>query len=212
MQITYLLYPEIEPIDLAPLGVCSMGKRIIPSLGYRLAAPTLEPVKLSNGLRVLPDCTFDEVQEVDVLLVPGGSGCENAAKDPLTLDFIRRWAPTATVVSICTGALILAAAGVLDGKMATTKCRVLASETSPLETLKQNPAITSRHALLVDNGKVITGGGVTLCIDTTLYLIERRYGAEAARRIAEVMEYDAARAANAARLPTVTGQAVLSAH
>lgn len=204
MQITYLLYPEIEPIDLAPLGVFSMGKRIIPELGYQLVAPSRDPVMLSNGLRVLPDFAFSDVSEVDVLLVPGGSGWKAAAKHTPTLDFIRRWAPEATLVSICTGSLILAAAGVLDGKAATTKCRVVAPETPPLDELKRHAEITSQRALLVDNGKIITGGGVTLCIDTTLYLIARRYGKAAADQIAEIMEYDAARAANAARLPTIS--------
>lgn len=202
MQMTYLLYPDVEPIDLAPLGVFSMGKRIVPSLSYRLVAPSKEnPVVLSNGLRVMPDMSFDEVKEVDVLMVPGGGGWKNASTHPATLDFIRRWAPSATVVSICTGSLILAAAGVLDGMAATTKCNVVAPEHPPMDELKKHASITAEHALLVDNGKVITGGGVTLCIDTTLYLISRRYGEEAASRIAKIMEYDAARAANAARLP-----------
>jgi transcriptional regulator GlxA family with amidase domain len=212
MQLTYLLYPDIEPIDLAPLGVFSMGRRIIPSLGYQLVAPSKsDPVKLSNGLHVVPDLSFDDVKAVDVLLVPGGAGWKAASQHTPTLDFIRRWAPDATLVSICTGSLILAAAGVLDGLAATTKCRVVAPEKPPMDELRGHASITTKQALLVDNGKVITGGGVSLCIDTTLYLISRRYGEDAANRIAQIMEYDAARAANADRLPLLSGDDLVGA-
>lgn len=75
-----------------------------------------------------------------------------------------------------------------------------------MDELKKHTSVTVKQALLVDNGKVITGGGVSLCIDTTLYLISRRYGEEAANRIAQIMEYDAARAVNADRLPMLSGR------
>lgn len=207
MQLTYLLYPDIEPIDLAPLGVFSMGKRIVPDLCYELAAPTRNPVRLSNGLTVLPTTSFSEVDKVDVLLVPGGGGWKAASQNEENLAFIRHWAANgSTIVSICTGSLILAAAEVLKGLTATSKCRVVPPETSPLEVLARDSDLTVEpHALLVDNGRIITGGGVTLCIDTTLYLIARRYGEAAANQIAHIMEYDTARAANAARLPVVKG-------
>src|SRR5690606_8019524 len=204
MQLTYLLYPGVEPIDLAPLGVISMGRRVVPQLSYQTVAPTLEPVVLSNGLKVLPDVTFAQISQVDVLLVPGGPGWKQAAEDAQVVDFIRRWAPDATLCSICTGGMIVAAAGVLDGLTATTKSIVIPPETSVLEEMKRrHPSVNVTEALLVDNGKVITGGGVTLCIDATLYLIETRYGAEAAEEIARIMEYGAARQANSARLATV---------
>ncbi len=204
MQLTYLLYSEIEPIDLAPIGVFSMGKRVIPDLEYRLVAPTRDAVRLSNGLAVLPSLSFDEVTDVDVLMVPGGGGWSRAAHDEMTLAFIRKWAPRALVVSICTGSLILAAAGVLDGLAATTKCRVVPSECSPMDELAKAEVRVLRQVLLVDNGRVITGGGVTLGIDTTFYLIARRYGETAADKIAHLMEYDTARAANLQRLKVVT--------
>ena len=74
MELTYLLYPGIEPIDLAALGVISMGRRIVPELSYRTVASSPAAVAMSNGLRLLPDATFDEIDEVDVLMVPGGPG------------------------------------------------------------------------------------------------------------------------------------------
>lgn len=208
MQLTYLLYPDVEPIDLAPLGVISMGRRIEPALSYRVVAPTMDPVMLANGLTVVPTDTFAAVHAVDVLMVPGGGGWKAASQETENLEFIRHWAAQgSTIVSICTGSLILAAAGVLDGLSATTKCRVVAPEAPPTDTLGQYPGLkVEPHALLVDNGKVITGGGVTLGIDTTLYLIARRYGEATAAKIAEIMEYDAARAANAQRLSAINNK------
>ncbi|TFL15053.1 DJ-1/PfpI family protein [Pusillimonas caeni] len=205
MQLTFLLYPGIEPIDLAPLGVFSMGRRVVPELSYRTAAPTPNVlVELSNGLKVMPDVSFGDIEDMDVLLVPGGPGWKEAASDPQVIDFIRRWAPGATICSVCTGAMILAAAGVLDGMAATTKNLVIPPEPSVMEELKQRyPQVSATEALLVDNKSVITGGGVTLCIDTALYLIASRYGEEAADEIARIMEYGAARKANAERMPLV---------
>ncbi|QDL37264.1 DJ-1/PfpI family protein [Rhodoferax sediminis] len=213
MQLTYLLYNGIEPIDLGAIGVMSMGRRIVPQLSYRTVAATRAPVELSNGLRVLPDAAFEEVADIDVLMVPGGPGWRDAAKDPLTLNFIRRWAPTAMLSSLCTGAMILAAANALDGLVATTKCVVVPPETSPMDELKKTyPGISTTHALLVDNGRVVTGGGVALCIDTTLYLIGLRYGSDAADEVARIMEYGPARAANSSRLPLIAGEALADFH
>ncbi len=204
MQLTFLLYPGVEPIDLAPLGVFSMGKRVVPELSYRCAATSMNAVELSNGLKVMPDITLDEIGDMDVLLVPGGPGWKDAAGDPHIIDFIRRWVPGATICSVCTGAMILAAAGVLDGMAATTKKLVIPPEPSVMEELKRcYPKVAATEALLVDNNTVVTGGGVTLCIDTALYLIASRYGEEAADEIAHIMEYRAARKANAERMPLV---------
>jgi len=207
MQLTFLLYPGVEPIDLAPLGVFSMGKRVVPELSYRCAATSMNAVELSNGLKVMPDITLKEIEDLDVLLVPGGPGWKDAAGNPDVLGFIRRWAPSSTLCSVCTGAMILAEAGVLDGLAATTKNLVIPPEPSVMDELKRRyPKVAATEALLVDNSTVVTGGGVTLCIDTALYLIESRYGEEAADEIARIMEYSAARQANAARMPMVLAE------
>jgi len=110
----------------------------------------------------------------------------------------------ARVTSICTGAMILAAAGLLNGKTATTKVEVVPPEDAPLDVLKkQYTGVKTRRALIVDQGPIVTGGGVTLCIDTILYVIEREFGANKADEVARIMEYQAARQANTARLATI---------
>ena len=120
-----------------------------------------------------------------------------------TLEFIRRHAGTSAVTaSVCTGGMILAAAGLLDGRRATTKREVFAGEISPLNQLGDMHQVTEAvEARIVDTGKVITGGGVSLGIDMSLYLIRRYCGEEAAHETARVIEYSAAYEANAARLP-----------
>jgi transcriptional regulator GlxA family with amidase domain len=200
MHVTFLLYEGIEPVDLAAIGVVSMAKRVIPELTYETVAATTEPVRFSNGLRVLPDRTFDAVRAVDVLVVPGGPGWRGASRDPGVLSFIRRVAPSATVCSVCTGAMILAETGVLNGLAATTKVEVVPPELSPLAELREtHPEIRAERALVVDAGSVITGGGVTLCLDAMFHLLDKRYGAVAADEVARIMEYGAAREANRER-------------
>jgi transcriptional regulator GlxA family with amidase domain len=131
------------------------------------------------------------------VIVTGGPGWSAQAMRPATLDYIRRVHATGRVASVCTGGMILAASGILDGGPATTKREVVPPETSPLEVMRTTyPRIEVREALLVDSGAVVTGGGVTLCIDTTLHLLEAMLGPQVARETARILEYDRAWRAN----------------
>src|SRR5581483_12467381 len=110
-----------------------------------------------------------------------------------TLDFLRRRAADTLLASVCTGAMILGASGVLDGRPATTKRAVVPPAAPPIALLRaRHPAIDVREASLVDAGPVVTGGGVSLCIDATLHLLERLLGAEVAAETARILEYDRA--------------------
>ena len=92
----------------------------------------------------------------------------------------------------------------LDGKVATTKREVVEPEFPPIDTLRAKyPQIAVQEAGLIDNGSIITGGGVALCIDATLYLLESLLGAECAQETARIMEYTNARAANTAMFPPI---------
>ena len=105
-------------------------------------------------------------------------------------------------MSVCTGGLILAASGVLDGKSATTKREVVPPEMSPLERLRVDyPNIAACEASLVDEGNVITGRGVLLCIDTMLHLLKKLFGPEMAAETARIIEYRRAWAANLGQFP-----------
>lgn len=204
MVFGVLIYDGVEPIDLAALGVLSMAKRIRPDIRIHTIAPEQRPVVLVNGLRVLADFHLSNAPPLDVLIIAGGPGWTAQAVAPKTLAFLRDRASSTLMVSICTGAMILAAAGILDGKSATTKREVVPPEISPLETMRSAyPAIKVCEASLVDNGTVVTGGGVSLCIDTVLYLLGKLYGSDTANRAARILEYQRARAANFDSFPPI---------
>lgn len=204
MRFAFVLYPGVEPIDLAALGVLSMARRVLPELEFFTVAREAGLVELANGLRVDADHAYEDCPTVDWLVVPGGPGWPSAANDSALLSFIRERADTTGVMSVCTGAMILAATGLLDGRSATTKVQVLAGEATPLALLaEQYPAVTVTTALVVDGGQIITGGGVSLCMDTMLYLLRRSFSAELVDEVERVLEYRAAAEANRQRLPTV---------
>lgn len=202
MKFGFLLYPGVEPIDLAAIGVVSMARRLMPQLSYLTVAASLDLQTFSNGLRVAPDVDFGQCPAIDVLIVPGGPGWEAASRDPAVLGFVQAQAQAGvTISSVCTGAMILAAAGLLDGRRATTKSEVVPPEVSPLTRLSERKAVDAIPALVVDHGSVVTGGGVSLCIDTVLHLLATRVDAAQAAEVARILEYRHAAAANAARLP-----------
>src|SRR5262249_9053833 len=118
--------------------------------------------------------------------------------NPRMLEFLRRWRPAPILASVCTGALILGAAGMLDGLRATTRRRAVTGEnTAPLKLVGERfPSVDPVEALTVDTGAIVTGGGVSLAIDTTLHIIRRLHGPEIASRIAEAIEYSVAWQAN----------------
>ena len=205
MRIGIILYEDVEPIEIGILGTLSMAKRLAPGLQYHTLSETGGTVRLRNGLHLETDYSFAQAPAADITLVTGGPGWQTQATNTVLLDFLRhRHAHGDTMVSVCTGALLLASARLLDGRIATSKAAYTAPETSPLKTLAEMTVdCTVREALLVDEGDIITGGGVSLCVDLTLYLLERFIGPELAARTAHIMEYSAARAANQARLPSL---------
>lgn len=204
MKFGVFIYDGTEPIDLATYGVLSMARRIAPEIAICTIAPRAGVVSLSNGLKVIADYGVDDAPDCDVLIVTGGPGWEVCVKDAETLNFIRSRKPETRVASVCTGAMILAASGVLDGKKATTKREVVPPEPPPIDVMRQRyPKIDIAAASLVDCGNVTTGGGVSLCIDATLHIIERELGARVALETARIMEYSRAREANRREFPSI---------
>ncbi|MGA2944594.1 MAG: DJ-1/PfpI family protein [Xanthobacteraceae bacterium] len=202
MRFGVLIYEDVEPIDLAALGVLSMARRVQPDIEICTIAPRQGVTRLANGLRVIADYNFQTAPKLDVLIVTGGPGWTAQSKSPETLAFIRDSAVEISVVSVCTGGMILAASGVLDGRAATTKREVVPPEVSPLQRLRDEyPAVAAQEASLVDTGTIVTGGGVSLCIDTMLHLLKKLYGPETAAETARIIEYQRAWAANLEQFP-----------
>jgi transcriptional regulator GlxA family with amidase domain len=191
MRFGIFIYDGVEPIDLATFGVLSMARRIAPEIEICTIAPQAGPVALANGLKVSADFGIDDAPSCDLVIVTGGPGWVKQAEAPATLDYIRRVRATGRIASVCTGAMILAASGILDGGSATTKREVVPPETSPLEVMQTKyPEIDVREAMLVDRGQgIVTGGGVSLCIDTTLHVLGDMLGQHVADETARIMEY-----------------------
>ena len=197
MRFGIFIYDGVEPIDLATFGVLSMARRIAPEIEICTIAPQAGPVALANGLKVTADFGIADAPVCDIVIVTGGPGWLAQAEAAPTLDHIRRVHASGRIASVCTGGMILAASGILDGGPATTKREVVPPEKSPLEVMRANyPGIDVREAMLVDEGGVVTGGGVSLCIDTTLYLLADMLGERVADETARIMEYQRARRAN----------------
>ena len=204
MRFGIFIYPGVEPIDLATFGVLSMARRVAPDIEITTIAPRAGQVELANGLKVLADHGISDAPDCDVVIVTGGPGWVVQAADEPTLAYLRTIAARRSVASVCTGAMLLAAAGLLDGLPATTKREVVPPETAPIAIMAQRyPEIEVREASLVDAGRILTGGGVSLCIDATLHILSRRRGAEIARETARIIEYDRAWAANLASFPAL---------
>jgi transcriptional regulator GlxA family with amidase domain len=204
MKFGVFIYDGVEPIDLATFGVLSMARRIRPDIEITTLAPAAGPVKLSNGLVVIADHALAEAPKLNVLVVTGGPGWARESERPQTLAALRARAADTLLVSVCTGGMILGASGVLDGKKATTKREVVPPETPPMDRLRElYPKIDVREASLVDEGTVITGGGVSLCIDAMLHLLKRLYGSEVASDTARILEYQRAWKANLEQFPPI---------
>jgi cyclohexyl-isocyanide hydratase len=179
-RIGFLLFPGITQLDLTgPYEVLSQ----MPHAQMFLVWKTQDPVRAGSGLTMLPDTTFAECPQLDLICVPGGAGVNPLLTDVETLNFVRRQAATARyVTSVCTGALVLGAAGLLKGRRAVTHWM-------SMDLLKAFGAIPVDERVVVD-GNVMTGGGVTAGIDFGLRLVAEIAGETAARAVQLAIEYD----------------------
>ena len=178
--IGLLLFPNLTQLDMTgPYEVFTK----FPDTNVHLIWKTLEPVKAGGGMQILPTTTFAESPQLDLICIPGGAGMNPLLNDEETLAFVRRQAAGARyVTSVCTGSLVLGAAGLLRGKRATSHWMSL-----PMLAAFGCEPVAER---VVVDGNVITGGGVTAGIDFALTVAGEHLGAEAARKIQLGMEYD----------------------
>lgn len=179
-RIGFLLFPDITQLDLTgPYEVLSK----LPGAAVHLIWKTLEPVKAVGGLALMPDTTLADCPQLDLICVPGGPGMTPLMSDDDTLAFLRKQAAGARyLTSVCTGSLVLGAAGLLQGKKAATHW--MAMDILPL--LGAIPV----EARVVTDGNVITGGGVTAGIDFGLQIAAEIAGEEIAKQIQLQIEYD----------------------
>lgn len=180
VSVAFLLFPDVTQLDLTgPAQVLSrLGESRI-----ELVSRTLDPVACDCGFALLPTATFDSVVHADILCVPGGIGIVDVIGDPIALDWVRRIGADAKwVTSVCTGALILGAAGLLRGYRATTHW-------AWHEHLRLFGAVPVADRVVFDRNRV-TGGGVTAGIDFAFALTAAIRGDAHARVVQLGLEYD----------------------
>src|ERR687897_717395 len=143
-------------------------------------------VSRRGGLPVRPNPPLDDHPPLDLVVIPGGYGTRREQENPVILDWIARQRRTgALTTSVCTGAFLLGAAGLLDGLRATTHWTTIDGLRTQLLTTD-----VLANARVVDEGELITSAGVSAGIDMALHIVRRLHGDEVARRTAQDMEYD----------------------
>jgi cyclohexyl-isocyanide hydratase len=181
-RIGMLIFPRLTQLDMTgPYEVLAR----LPNTVVDLVARTRDPVTTDRGMQILPTVTYADCPPLDVVMVPGGPGQQDLMEDEAVLEFLRKVAASAKyVTSVCTGSLVLGAAGLLKGKRAT--CHWAA-----IDHLALLGAIPVREKVVVD-GHIVTGAGVTSGIDFALTLAAILEGEQVAREIQLQIEYDPA--------------------
>jgi transcriptional regulator GlxA family with amidase domain len=193
IQVGIVIFPDVEVLDFCgPFEVFSVARtseerrRDEPSpFAVALIAEDEGVVRAVGGLRVLPDYTLASAPPLDVLVVPGGWGTRAAIHRTPLIDWIAaRGGEVATLTSVCTGALLLGRAGLLDGRRATTHWR-------SLDWLRESCAATTVEDALhvVEDGRLLTSAGISAGIDMALKVVSRLCGEVVGRATARQMEY-----------------------
>ncbi len=190
-RVGILIFPAVEVLDFCgPLEVFSVARvdeerrREEPSpFEVLVIAETAAMVRASGGLRVVPDCAIDDCPLLDILVVPGGWGARTEMGNPqLPRWLARQGRQVEMLCSVYTGALLLGEAGLLDGRRATTHFRSL----DALRDLFPKVAVVADENI-VEDGSVLSSAGIAAGIDLALRVVERYFGARAARATARHM-------------------------
>ena len=188
LTVGILLFNEVEVMDFAgPFEVFSIaadkGQKLF---DVRTVAVSTSPISARNGLKVIPDLTFADNPDFEILIVPGGYGAEEIEiRNPETIKWIReQYTKVSILASVCTGALLLAEAGILDNKAATTHWM-------DIDRLEQEyPKVKAiRNVRFVDEGNILTSGGISAGIDMSFHIMQKIVGKETADNTARRMEY-----------------------
>jgi len=181
-----LIFDEAEELDfVGPFEVFGMAAEFGEPCRSVIIAESAEPVRCAHGLRVVPDYTMETAPALDLLIVPGGRGARlHASKNPKILEFVRQ--QRGIVASVCTGAMVLAAAKVLDGIEATT-------HVAHYHQLREHGQVRVREGVrFVMHDRIATSAGVTAGIDLAVAFVARLFSEATAQRIAENLEWESA--------------------
>ena len=188
VRIAVAVFEGAEELDfVGPWEVLTGWRLLYPDdVEVFLVGDTLEPVRCAKGMRVLPDRTWDEAGQIDVLVYPGGRGTRAQVGDERIRARLRGLRDTGTLMtSVCTGSLVYADAGLLDGRPAATYFGAW-DELLPLG----KDIEARRDDRFVDDGEVITAAGVSAGIDMALHLVGRLASPDKAREVRRYIQYD----------------------
>jgi transcriptional regulator GlxA family with amidase domain len=185
MNFGFLLFPDAEELDfIGPWEIIGTWGRALKGPERRLlVSQTGDAVPCANGLKVVPDCRFADCPPLDYLLIPGGQGTRKEANNAELITFVQKQAAGCRqVLSVCTGAFLLQAAGLLTAKKATTHW-------ASLGRLRQTPGVTVVEERFVRDGNIWTAAGVSAGIDLVLAFIADQAGEEVAGKVPLAAEY-----------------------
>jgi transcriptional regulator GlxA family with amidase domain len=187
-NVGLFLFDEIELLDFAgPYEVFSVTSELSDYTLFRVFSVSEdgEEIRTVNGLKVQPDFAFDNHPPIDILIIPGGVGTKKEMDRSAIVEWIRWNNDRAKMtVSVCSGARILARMGLLDGMEVTTHHEVLDEIRRIAPSVTLNP-----EARFVDNGRILTAGGISAGIDVALHIVRKLHGDQIADRTARYMEY-----------------------
>jgi transcriptional regulator GlxA family with amidase domain len=187
-NVAILLFDEVEVLDFAgPFEVFAVTDELSHGQFFNTytIAETPGSVRARNGLKVVPDFTLETAPAPHLLIIPGGSGTRALLQRPSLLEWLRqRHRRTEHTVSVCTGALVLAKAGLLKDLCATTHHECLGELTALAPDAKVDATIR-----FSDNGQILTSAGISAGIDVSLHVVARLHGEETAEKTARYMEY-----------------------
>lgn len=188
MNIAILLFDDVEVLDFAgPFEVFSVAAGLLPEgrVPVFTIAQAERPVRAIGGLRVLPDHTLASAPTPDVLVVPGGNGTRREMENAELVEWVKGvYGRAALVMSVCSGARILAKAGLLDGLRVTTHHEVI----DHLRELAPEADVDA-GSRFVDAGRILTTGGISAGIDGSFHVVARFFDQDLASRTAAYMEY-----------------------
>jgi transcriptional regulator GlxA family with amidase domain len=194
------VFKDAEIVDFgAPYGVFSVARRFDPELDAFLIADAMRPVQAQAGFTVLPNYTFNDRPAMDAFLIPGGFGTRQELHNERLHEYIRSLPEECLLTSVCTGSWVYGVMGLLDGLAATNRKEPDRVESKPpgkvpLDRLADlAPAAKISRSRVVDQGRIITAGGITSGMEMGFHLLRRAgYDEEFISEVARVMEYSKA--------------------
>jgi transcriptional regulator GlxA family with amidase domain len=199
-NVAILIFNDVEVLDFCgPFEVFAVSRDHLDNATALFNVYTVAeagPVIARNGLSVNPAYRLDDCPDPDIVIVPGGRGTRTEVNNPVVLDWVAKHSGAELVLSVCTGAFLLAKTGQLDGLAATTYHTAFDTLRDLAPTAELRPG-----SRFVDNGRVITSAGISAGIDMSLYVVARLHGRAQAAWTARHMEYTHWDGSLAAALP-----------